>query len=334
MPRLLLLVLLLLAPATAFAQQAKDWEACNSDNDKEAIPACTRLIRTAKLSKKDFAAAYYNRGLSHRRLGEDDKALADYSKALEYDPNDPEIYNNRGVVYEYKEQLDKAIADYSKAISLDADFVKGYTNRGEAHVKRAAYDKAIADYEKAVGIDPKLADAHADLAGVYAVVGRYDRAVASATRAVTLDGKQSHAYFARGAVHFFRGDYASGSADMRRAADIATSAPAMLYRHMARLRLGENAVPELEADATRLESKVWPYAAIELFLGRRLPEVVLDAAVTEVEKCEAHYMIGQWHLARGDRQQGLASLRSAMSSCPETEYEKLGAQEELRRLGG
>ena len=334
-----LLVCLLLGSSAALAQSEKDWKICNSDEDtkddnKAAIAACTRLIGTGKLTRKNFMVAYYNRGLSHRRLGENDKALADYNKALEYDPNDSDIYNNRGIVYEAKDDLARAFADYNKAIQLNGKSSDAYSNRGDIYRKRLDYDKAIADYQKAVSLDTNKAIYHDDLAEAYAMTGQYDRAIASSTRAIGLNDKRSNSHFSRGVSHFFKGDLAKAASDMRRAADLGASGSAMIYRYLARARGGDKATSELEADVTRLKTQEWPFAGIEMLLGKRAPDAVLAAADGPSQKCDAHFYISQWHLLRGDRAQAQASLRIAADVCPRSDYEHMGARAELARLGG
>lgn len=46
-------------------------------------------------------------------------AINDYSKALEYTPNDPQIHFNLATAYQAGKQLDNAVESYKKAVSLD-----------------------------------------------------------------------------------------------------------------------------------------------------------------------------------------------------------------------
>jgi serine protease Do len=43
----------------------------------------------------------------------------------------------------------KAIADYTQAIEIDPNFASAYNKRGFAYLNLKEYQKAIADYEKA-----------------------------------------------------------------------------------------------------------------------------------------------------------------------------------------
>jgi lipoprotein NlpI len=106
----------------------------------------------------------------------------------------------------------------------------------------------------------------------------------------------------------------------------------MLFRYLARARGGANATAELEANASRLKSKAWPYAAIELYLGRRSTEATLDAAGKTAERCEAEFYIGEWHLIRGEREQARPRLQKAIDSCPKGFVEYIAGVAELKRL--
>lgn len=50
--------------------------------DREALAALGQALE----AKPDFAAAYANRGILHDRMGEHERALTDYRRALELDP--------------------------------------------------------------------------------------------------------------------------------------------------------------------------------------------------------------------------------------------------------
>ena len=46
-----------------------------------------------------IATTYYNRGIAYDNLGQWDKAIADYSKAIEIDPDLTKAYSNREVAF-------------------------------------------------------------------------------------------------------------------------------------------------------------------------------------------------------------------------------------------
>ena len=59
--------------------------------------------------------AYLNRGIEYANNRQYEKAIADFTKAIEFTPNEGLIYNNRGVCYEALGNTRQAQSDYQKA---------------------------------------------------------------------------------------------------------------------------------------------------------------------------------------------------------------------------
>ena len=104
----------------------------------------------------------------YSRMEEYDKAISDFTRALEINPKDEAAYYNRGIAYVGKGQYYQAIADYSKAIEINPKLDKAYYHRGNAYVEKAEYDRAIRDYDKAIEINPRDAEAYNNLAWLLA----------------------------------------------------------------------------------------------------------------------------------------------------------------------
>lgn len=79
--------------------------------------------------KPDMAEAYYKRGLAYHKNGELDRAIADFDRAIHLDPNSAHTYMNRGNAYSDKGDPDRAIADHAQARRLDPIVVQLYDNR-------------------------------------------------------------------------------------------------------------------------------------------------------------------------------------------------------------
>jgi tetratricopeptide (TPR) repeat protein len=82
-------------------------------------------------------------------LGEYDKALSDYNKAIELLPRYAKAYNNRGYIYRKKGEYDHAIADYSKAIEIDPKYASAYYHGDYAYYYKGDYKRAWEDVRKA-----------------------------------------------------------------------------------------------------------------------------------------------------------------------------------------
>ena len=76
---------------------------------------CELLSQTRQAS----AASYIERGIQYQRQGLLDRAIADYTIAIEFDPRSALAHYNRGSAHQQRDELMEAIADYSKAIEID-----------------------------------------------------------------------------------------------------------------------------------------------------------------------------------------------------------------------
>ena len=85
--------------------------------------------------RPDYAEAYNDRGFAYYLKGDFERAIADYTRAIELRPNYPKAYNSRGVVYMaggYGEA--KSVPDFDRAIELKPDFRYAYINRASARL--------------------------------------------------------------------------------------------------------------------------------------------------------------------------------------------------------
>ena len=122
--------------------------------------------------------AYNNRGNYYRDKGEQDKALADYSKAIELKPKYDLPYNNRGNVYFGQNKNDLALADYIKTLELNPNNAKALNNRGAVYYRKGQYEQALPDFNTAIEIDPLYTDAYLNRAVWYATAKEHEKAIA------------------------------------------------------------------------------------------------------------------------------------------------------------
>jgi hypothetical protein len=70
--------------------------------------------------KPDYAKAYNNRGWAYHLKGEDANGLPDAERAVALAPKQANHLGTRAEIYEKLGQRDKAIADYRAALALDS----------------------------------------------------------------------------------------------------------------------------------------------------------------------------------------------------------------------
>ena len=158
------------------------------------------------------------------------------------------------------------------------------------------------------------------------------RPTADAARAVEIAPANASYVRQLGLAKFNKGDFKNAAADLLHSIEMHDDAYAMLFHYLARSRAGETADSDLEASAGRLKDRNWPYAVIELYLGKRSLSATLDAADKPNERCEVEFYIGQWHIVKGDPAAAAAPLKTAVESCPKAFIEYASAVNELKRL--
>jgi tetratricopeptide (TPR) repeat protein len=111
--------------------------------------------------KKDrkFAEAYNNLGVVKYELGAQGlrrkhlfagrdlgRAIADYKKAIELDPNSASFYSNMGAAYFAEQKIDEASRAYEEAIRLDPQIFERNSHTGIAAQMSSPEDRAHYDY--------------------------------------------------------------------------------------------------------------------------------------------------------------------------------------------
>jgi tetratricopeptide (TPR) repeat protein len=153
----LVALLLVLVPSGVLAQ-VQEWRLCRAeDADHLVIPACTRLIESNTLSRRDRAIAYAIRGKAHWRQQNFDDAIADENEALKLNPNLVAAYVARSAAYVARSGDYGVKEDDDQAIEIDPNVAAAYHNRGIARGHNGDLDGAIADTTRAIEIDPNSA---------------------------------------------------------------------------------------------------------------------------------------------------------------------------------
>jgi hypothetical protein len=107
------------------------------------VLVCFVPIQAAGQEAGKGADLHYARGIISLEKKLWYEAIAEFTKAIEINPNNPWTYHNRGKAYYHTERYDQALADHEKAIQLKPDVAGFYEDR-----ERAAKAKATSDWAK------------------------------------------------------------------------------------------------------------------------------------------------------------------------------------------
>lgn len=121
------------------------------NDERHAI--CSAIIDDVNQSEDLRAEALVNRGIVYLDQEKPELALADFEKAVAFNPSYPSAHAYVGEASKALGRLDKALASYDTAVSLDDTSADLYAYRGNVHLKMGAKDKARADFEAALKIE-------------------------------------------------------------------------------------------------------------------------------------------------------------------------------------
>lgn len=110
----------------------------------EAVPLLDQVIE----AEPDWSEAYVQRARVRKRLGDKERAITDYSKAIKLAPT-AETYLARALLWIEIGQAKGAIADSQRAVALKPEFAGGYRVLAKAQAAADEGVAAITAYKKA-----------------------------------------------------------------------------------------------------------------------------------------------------------------------------------------
>ncbi|GBE38172.1 TPR repeat-containing protein YrrB [bacterium BMS3Bbin08] len=186
---------------------------------EKAVIEFTKLIEL----NPNYPNAYFNRGFANANLGKRKEAVEDYTKAIDLNPDDPIVYYNRGISYHEMKEWREAIDDYTQAINLKhPNAVDIYRGRAYCYSETGDYQKSIKDFTNVINIDLANADAYYDRGYVYAMRGKYEEAINDLTKAINLNPKNVDAYKFRGTLYNKKGQHDKAIKDFTQAINLNT----------------------------------------------------------------------------------------------------------------
>lgn len=135
--------------------------------------------------------------------GQHDRAIAGYRRALQLNPNDPDIMNDFGLCLSLSGRSSDAVAAVHKAMQLNPHFPDWWLAAvGQVYFDARLYKEAIAALERAQTVE--MTFNHLYLAASYAAVGDIARAAASIARARALDPNVTLSSIALGILDIYK----------------------------------------------------------------------------------------------------------------------------------
>lgn len=112
------------------------------------------------IKKNENYKYYYNRGNARIELNKLSESIADYTYALNLNPNEADIYINRGYSYYRNKNYNKALEDFQKASEIETKNYKTFYFMAKTEFLLDKFEIAIYNLEKSITLNPKFTDGY------------------------------------------------------------------------------------------------------------------------------------------------------------------------------
>jgi TolB-like protein len=138
--------------------------------------AAERELRRSIELNPGFAVAHHWYALYLSAKGRFKEALAEANRAYGLDPLSVIINRDLGLIYYYARQPDRAIEQYRKTLELDPNFALAHQALGRAYLEMGMYTKGVEEIQLAVRLSGESVGMLAALAHAYGLAGKTEKA--------------------------------------------------------------------------------------------------------------------------------------------------------------
>ena len=148
-------------------------------------PDGTTEMRAPTGIKPDYAKAWFNAGVAAEKLGQADKAVAHYEKALSLDAGMEGATLNLGSAYIAAGNAPKAVEVYRAFVTTSPANLEARNNLTDALTAAKLFPDAIKEAQEVLARDPKNVGAYRNLSRAYYAQGNYEMSLLCAEKAAT-----------------------------------------------------------------------------------------------------------------------------------------------------
>jgi lipoprotein NlpI len=208
--------------------------------------------------------------------------------------------------------------------------------------KRQDYAGAIRDFDQAIRMEPNFPETYANRGDAYLWKGDFLRAAQDYDQVLRLDPQFAQGFHRRGVIKLLLGQFRPAQEDLNLA--IHSNQPNSdrpydpIWLYLAEAKSGQNAAPDLKANAGNMNLMAWPGPVAKLFLGAATPDSVLAAARDpnpqndNRQHCQAYYFLGEYALSHGQRASAIQLFQRSLATGQSRQFAYLLAKSELAHL--
>jgi tetratricopeptide (TPR) repeat protein len=141
------------------------------------------LFRTDEEKKQELL----KKGLDFENKNENDKAVREFEKMLQLDPNDQDALFNLGFIYSYMRMYPQAYEYFKKLVNINPKHIESFNNLGLLFARQGKYTDALLVFNKGIEYNPDVAILYNNRGNVLYDLGRFENALKDFQKAGGLD---------------------------------------------------------------------------------------------------------------------------------------------------
>ncbi len=190
---------------------------------QDNYPLAKQWLHTALELEPESPKALFQLGLTCKRAGELDAALAFFSRVLAQDAGHAQAWSEQAYLQLKAGQSHAARTSYDRYLALCPGDAVALYNRGMALHAEECYAEAAESYRQAIALDPQFAAAYNNLATTLGKLGAHDDALAAHLRSMELAPQEANYPYNMGLVLFELGRFDDAAQAYARALDLRPS---------------------------------------------------------------------------------------------------------------
>ena len=278
------------ALAYAGLGDAYGWKYYDTKDPQWIVKATQNASRAVELNDQ-LIPARMSLAKVYERIGQPDKALAEYKRVLEQDPTVTDAETYEAKIYESQGHFGQAEEIYKHAIARHASYGRGHADLGELYYSTGRFDEAIQQFQTAIDLSPDNPVGYFDLGASYIALGRYDDAIAVLKKGLSIK-PSADAWTNLGGAYMYLGKWDEAADAMKRATELSP------HDHVMWRNLGDayDQIPSRATDASQAYHKALELATEQLKVNPKDSDALSSIALYYAhlgQKDQAETFIGR-----------------------------------------
>jgi len=185
---------------------SKQWDKRNSLAAKEIIKVGLEFAKKGQLEKAlaEFSNAvemdrcqwevYRFMGIAYAKLKQYELAIGNFNITIKHTPYNPDCFFERGITKMFSGQLASALEDFSTCVNLDPKYAPAYSSRAGILTRQGLYQEALGDIKVALSLKPHNPDYLHNRAVILTALEQYREAIQDYECIIKLNPKIAGSY--------------------------------------------------------------------------------------------------------------------------------------------